>query len=149
MAGSASGGYGYALLHAAQTWRTEASAVLKPFGLTVPQFLVTMALYRQARHGWPPLAQGDVAARLGMDANTASQIVTGLERRGLIVRERHFEDARIRVLSLTPGGLATAKSASAAARGFNDRYFGVLSEAQLVALDQILETLSTQSTGRS
>ena len=41
------GGLGYTLLHAAQTWRTEASAVLKPHGLTVPQFLIVMALFRQ------------------------------------------------------------------------------------------------------
>ena len=149
MAESTGGGFGYTLLHAAQTWRTEASAVLKPYGLTVPQFLVVMALFRQARHGWAPLTQSEVADRLGMDANTTSQIVRGLERRGILQRTPHPNDARARALALTEAGLDAARDASAAARQFNDRYFAVISPDQLAALGQTLETLSTESEKRS
>ncbi|HEY1531029.1 MAG TPA: MarR family transcriptional regulator [Galbitalea sp.] len=149
MAQSTGGGFGYALMHAAQTWRTEATAVLKPHGLTVPQFLVVMALYRQARHDWSPLRQSEVATRLGMDANTTSQVVRGLERRGILTRQPHPEDARARVLTLTPAGLETAKAASAHARVLNDTYFSAISADQLASLGQILDTLSTASEGRS
>ena len=120
---SGGGGFGYALLHAAQTWRTEATAVLKPHGLTVPQFLVVMALFRQARHDWAPLTQTEVAVRLGMDANTTSQIVRGLERRGIVQRTQHPSDARAWQLTLTGAGLESAPAASTDARGFNDTYF--------------------------
>jgi MarR family transcriptional regulator, organic hydroperoxide resistance regulator len=149
MAESTGGGFGYTLLHAAQTWRTEATAVLKPYGLTVPQFLVVMALFRQARHGWASLSQSEVAERLGMDANTTSQISRGLERRGILQRSAHASDARARALSLTDAGLEVARDASAAARRFNDTYFSVISPDQLAALGQSLETLSTESKGRS
>jgi DNA-binding MarR family transcriptional regulator len=146
---SPGGGFGYALLHAAQTWRTEATAVLKPHGFTVPQFLVVMALYRQARHDWDALTQTEVATRLGMDANTASQIVRGLERRDILRRTRHPGDARAMALTLTPTGLDRARTASEEARHLNDSYFSVLSADQLAALGQTLETLSTESEKRS
>jgi DNA-binding MarR family transcriptional regulator len=149
MAESTGGGYGYALLHAAQTWRTEATRALKPHGLTVPQFLVVMAVYRQARHAWEPLTQAEVATRLGMDANTASQIARGLERRGILRRTAHPGDARARALTLTDSGLATAGAASVDARTLNDLYFSVISDRQLSALGRTLDILSTESEGRS
>jgi DNA-binding MarR family transcriptional regulator len=149
MAQSTGGGFGYTLMHAAQTWRTEATAVLKPHGLTVPQFLVVMALYRQARHDWAPLTQTEIAARLGMDANTTSQIVRGLERRGILQRSRHPADARAMALALTAAGQDTARNASADARQLNDTYFSVISAEQLAALGRTLETLSTESENRA
>jgi DNA-binding MarR family transcriptional regulator len=149
MAESTGGGFGYALLHAAQTWRTEASRVLKPHGLTVPQFLVVMALFRQARHEEAPLTQTEIAARLGMDANTTSQVVRGLERHGILQRSAHPDDARARALALTTRGLATARMASADARRLNDIYFSVISADQLAHLGRTLEILSTESEKRS
>jgi DNA-binding MarR family transcriptional regulator len=146
---STGGGFGYALMHAAQTWRTEATIVLQPFELTVPQFLVVMALFRQARHDWPALKQTDVAVRLGMDANTASQIVRGLERRGLMNRPANPDDSRARALALTPAGLDRATAASAAVRAMNDTYFAVIPAEQLALLGDILEKLSTESENRS
>jgi DNA-binding MarR family transcriptional regulator len=149
MAQSTGGGFGYALIHAAQTWRTEVAEVLKPHGLTVPQFLVVMELFRRARHDWSPLRQAEVSARLGMDANTTSQVVRGLERRALLVRNRHPDDGRARALTLTPAGMERAREASADARAHNDTYFGVLDASQLTALDHILTTLSRESEKRS
>jgi DNA-binding MarR family transcriptional regulator len=149
MAQSTAGGFGYALLHAAQLWRTEAAAALRPFELTVPQFLVVMQLYRRARHEGSPLTQAEVAAQLGMDANTASQIVRALERRGLVDRQPHPDDARARALALTLAGLERARDASARAREMNDLFFGVVSDDDQRALERILTTLSTESENRS
>jgi DNA-binding MarR family transcriptional regulator len=149
MAASNGGGFGYALVHAAQAWRTEATDVLKPHGLTVPQFLVVMALYRQARHDWSAMTQAEVGLRLGMDANTTSQVVRGLERRQILTRERHPDDARAVALALTGAGVEQARLASASARAHNDRFFSVLSADQLAALGEALETLSTESEKRS
>jgi DNA-binding MarR family transcriptional regulator len=146
---STGGGFGYSLMHAAQTWRTEATAVLAPWQLTVPQFLVVMALFRQARHDWPPLKQAEVAVRLGMDANTTSQVVRGLEARGILARSTNPDDARARALALTAGGLERATTASAAVRAMNDRYFAVIPVDQRRLLGDILETLSTESERRS
>jgi DNA-binding MarR family transcriptional regulator len=149
MAASTGGGYGFTLLKAAQVWRTEASEVLREHGLTVPQFLVVMALYRQARHGWDPLTQSEVALRLGMDANTTSQVVRNLERRGLLTRSPHPDDARARALALTPQGVDRGRDASASARALNDVFFSVVAPEQLQALGDILETLTTASEARA
>jgi DNA-binding MarR family transcriptional regulator len=146
---STGGGFGYSLMHAAQTWRTEATAVLQPWKLTVPQFLVVMALYRQARHHWPPLKQSEISVRLGMDANTTSQVVRGLEARSLLARSLNPDDARARALTLTADGLERAATASAAVRAMNDRYFAVIPVEQRELLGNILETLSTESERRS
>jgi DNA-binding MarR family transcriptional regulator len=149
MAQSTGGGFGFALTHAAQTWRAEAAEVLKPHALTVPQFLVLVALFRQSRHGWAPLTQVEISTRLDMDANTTSQIVRGLERRELLLRQPHPGDARARALTLTESGERLARVASADARAHNDRYFGVLTADQLAALDHILKILTTESEKRS
>ena len=149
MAASTGGGYGFTLLKAAQAWRTEASDVLREHELTVPQFLVVMALYRQARHGWDPLTQSEVATRLGMDANTTSQIVRVLERRGLLTRTPHPDDARARALALTPDGIERGRGASASARALNDLFFSAVAPEQLSTLGDILETLTIASEARS
>lgn len=143
------GGFGYALMHTAQTWRAEASEVLRPHGLTVPQFLVLMQLYRRARHDSPAISQAELGAELAMDANTTSQIVRGLEARELLTRGIHPTDARARALTLTPVGLETSREASADARAHNDRYFGVLTTEQLDSLSHLLTILSTESENRS
>ncbi|HEX3679317.1 MAG TPA: MarR family transcriptional regulator [Galbitalea sp.] len=149
MVQSSGGGFGYTLLHAAQVWRTEASAALAPHELTVPQFLLVMALYRQHRHAWLPLTQAEVALRLGMDANTTSQIARGLEARGLIARSPHPDDARARALSLTPAGVDRAMAASVAAHAFNDLFFSPITVAQQELLAAILESLTEASEKRS
>jgi DNA-binding MarR family transcriptional regulator len=149
MAVISGGGYGFTLLKAAQVWRTEASVVLREHELTVPQFLVVMALYRQARHGWGPLTQNEVAVRLGMDANTTSQIVRTLERRGLLTRTPHPDDARARALALTPQGIDRGRDASASARALNDLFFSAVAPDQLQSLGDILDTLITASEARA
>ena len=149
MAAPTGGGYGFTLLKAAQAWRTEASEVLRAHELTVPQFLVVMALYRQARHDWDPLTQSEVATRLGMDANTTSQIVRALERRGLLTRTPHPDDARARALALTPNGIERGRVASADARALNELFFSAVAPEQLQDLGDILDTLTTASEARS
>jgi DNA-binding MarR family transcriptional regulator len=149
MAQLSGGGLGYALVKAGQVWRTEAAAALRPWQLTVPQFFVMMALYRQQRHGWAPLGQSDVAARLDMDANTLSQVVRVLERRDLVLRTAHPRDLRIRSLTLTASGVSHSREASAAARALNDVFFSVVAPEQLDLLGDILSTLAAESENRA
>lgn len=150
MAGaSTGGGLGYTLMKAAQVWRTEVGIALRSSELTVPQFFVLMALYRPARHGWAAPRQSEIGVQLGMDANTTSQIVRGLERRGLLTRLPHPIDRRARALALTEIGFELARDASGVARRINDLFFGAIAPDQQAALTEILETLTTQSEERS
>ena len=149
MQASTGGGYGYTLMKAAQVWRTEVGAALRPHGITVPQFFVLMALYRQHRHAWPALTQTAVATAQGMDANTASQIFRVLERNGLVRRTTHPDDARAKALELTALGVERAVAASAAARAINDVFFSVVDERDQRALAATLEILTTGSEHRA
>jgi MarR family transcriptional regulator, organic hydroperoxide resistance regulator len=149
VAGSTGGGFGFLLIKAAQSWRTEAGIALRPHELTVPQFLVLMALYRQARHNWECLTQVEVATTQGMDANTISQIVRALERRGLITRDRHAGDGRAIALALTDAGLERSRDASADVRAVNDVFFSGVSPDRRAELSDILTTLISKSEQRS
>lgn len=146
---STGGGFAYDLLKTTQAWRAEAGAALQPYALTVPQFLVLVELYRPARLGRSPFQQSEVATRLGMDSNTTSQIVRGLEARGVLTRHPHPVDRRARSLELTEAGLELAKASSAAARATNDIFFGQVSDDDQQALSRMLTTLTARSLERT
>lgn len=125
------GGLGHALLDAAAAWRAELADALAPLGVTPPQFLVLAALLHRHSRNRPPLIQRDLAERTGMDVNTVSQVVRGLEGRGLVERARHPEDTRAVVLGLTPAGLDLSREAAREARALNRRYFAGVDAAHL------------------
>lgn len=55
-----------------------------------------------------PLPQPDLGSRLHLEKSTVSRLVSGLERRGLVRRERHPDNRRMWLLRLTPAGSAAA-----------------------------------------
>jgi DNA-binding MarR family transcriptional regulator len=117
------GGLGFALAHAAQVWRGELNDVLAELSVTAPQFFVLAALLhlRGRERGAP--TQREIGERTGTDANTTSQIVRGIERRGLIRREAHARDSRAFALTLTDEGLALAQECTRRARALNETFF--------------------------
>lgn len=127
------GGLGYALMQAASAWRSELAAALGPVRVTAPQFFVISALLHAHTHGRPKPTQKELADRTGIDVNTTSQIIRGLERRGIITREPHPRDSRALVLGLTATGLELAKHCTSEARALNRRYFASIDPKPLLA----------------
>ncbi len=82
-------------------WRREVAAVLRPLGLTHPQFVVPAGTGWLGRHGSPPSRRGP-AGHTGMDAMTASQVARTLETKKPIIREGDPRDTRIKRLRVTP-----------------------------------------------
>jgi DNA-binding MarR family transcriptional regulator len=117
------GGLGFALAHAAQVWRARLGDELADLSVTAPQFLVLSALLYLETRGRDAPTQREIGERTGTDPNTTSQIVRGIERRGLVRREPHARDSRALALSLTPAGLALARECTARARALNDSFF--------------------------
>ena len=68
-------------------------------GLTSSQFGVLEALLHLG-----PLCQGDLAAKLLRTGASTTSVVEGLERRGLLVRQRTEEDKRFVRVALTGKG---------------------------------------------
>ncbi len=117
------GGLGFALMQAANAWRSELAAALAPMSVTPPQFFVLAALLHMNNRNREAPTQKELADRTGIDVNTASQVIRGLERRGIVRRHPHPHDSRAVALSLTEAGLGLARQCTAEARSLNRRYF--------------------------
>ncbi|MFC7290169.1 MarR family winged helix-turn-helix transcriptional regulator [Hirschia litorea] len=71
---------------------------LAPIGVTYAEFRLVGLLFEEAQ-GVP---QKVLAARLGLDASGISVTLKALEKKGIVVRERDKDDARILRVKCTP-----------------------------------------------
>ena len=136
---------GYHLLLAAQAWRRELGARLRPLELTPTQFDTIGAL------GWlsrsiPDPTQQQVADFAGMDRMMLSRLVAGLERRGILIRLADPDDARLKRLRLTVQGRELVTRASAMARAVDAELFDADLREELRAIVERADsqTLSPQ-----
>lgn len=72
---------------------------LKPFGLSLTEWRVCVALHHRAHQ-----RLSELASHTSTEASTLSRVIDGLLQRGLLVRDRAEEDARALSLSLTASG---------------------------------------------
>jgi len=80
-------------------------AHLRPFGLSVPQGLLFGLIADRALAGTVPL-QKDLEAEMRLVTSSITNLVQGLERKGLIFRTEAADDARAKELHLTDRGWA-------------------------------------------
>ncbi|HSO96420.1 MAG TPA: MarR family transcriptional regulator [Acidimicrobiia bacterium] len=80
--------------------RGHATELAADFDLS---FLQVRALWRLERQ---PLPTGALAEQLGLDSSNVTSVVDGLEARGLVARQAHVEDRRVKLLVLTDEGRA-------------------------------------------
>lgn len=75
--------------------------LLKPYGLTHPQYLVLLALWEHA-----PRSVKSLTELLCAEAATLSPLLKRLEALGYVTRERNRSDERVVVVDLTDSGRA-------------------------------------------
>lgn len=73
--------------------------LLAPWGLTYPQYLVLIELWRKG-----PLSVRELGDDLALDSGTLSPLLRRMERSELLTRTRDAADGRIVTVSLTPRG---------------------------------------------
>lgn len=73
--------------------------LLKPLGLTYPQYLVMLVLWESA-----PLAVGEIGSRVLLDSGTLTPLLKRLESAGLVERRRDANDERRVNIDLTAAG---------------------------------------------
>lgn len=129
-------------MQAANAWRAELAIALAPVDMTPPQFFVVSALLHTQTHGRPGPTQKELADRTGIDVNTTSQVLRGLERREIVHRAPHPTDSRAITLSLTETGLALARLCTREARALNRRYFAGVDGEELLAIFKQLTSAS-------
>ncbi|MBN1836771.1 MAG: MarR family transcriptional regulator, partial [Spirochaetales bacterium] len=90
--------------------------LLRPLGVTYPQYLVLLVLWEEQRMGVAALAE-----RLHLDTGTVSPLLKRMERAGLVTRRRSAADERSVEVSLTAKGRALEKRAAGIPAALLDR----------------------------
>lgn len=102
-------------------------------GLLLAHFSVLTTL-----RDFGPLAQHDIAARLGINRSHLVGYVDELERRDAVRRQRDPADRRRQVVSLTPSGEALLAQLQGPIDQAQDRFLAVLSDQQRATLMGLL-----------
>jgi MarR family transcriptional regulator, organic hydroperoxide resistance regulator len=81
-------------------WQRELNGLLKPYGLTQPQFAVLACCAWMTREA-DAVPQTKLVETLGLDKMHVSQVVRRLEDVGLLLRQGSGEDRRVKQLSVS------------------------------------------------
>ncbi|MFG3601056.1 MarR family winged helix-turn-helix transcriptional regulator [Micromonospora chersina] len=91
------------------------------------------------RHG--PLRLSVLAEHLGIAPRSATEVVDGLEERGLVARQPDPADRRATLVALTDEGTRVSAAVRAARAAEAERFFGELSDSDRADLARVLRTL--------
>jgi DNA-binding MarR family transcriptional regulator len=80
----------FALYSAARATTQAYRALLQPWGLTYPQYLVLVTLWVEGTQ-----SVRDLGEQMQLDSGTLSPLLARMERDGLVARERSGVDARV------------------------------------------------------
>lgn len=91
----------FSLYSAARATTQAYRALLAPWGLTYPQYLVLAILWHEGEQ-----TIGSLGDAMQLDSGTLSPLVRRLEQAGHVVRARRADDERVVTVELTPEGRA-------------------------------------------
>jgi MarR family transcriptional regulator, organic hydroperoxide resistance regulator len=130
---------GFLLWHISTSWRSSVETALKSFDLTHPQFVVLASTGWLTRNG-ELATQAAIGKLAGVDPNTASKILKGLEQKKLIERVQST-DARAKYPKLTSKGQAILTHALPEVEKQDAEFFNSLSKKELQQLVQLFQKL--------
>jgi DNA-binding MarR family transcriptional regulator len=117
---------GFALWQVATIWQRGVRAALAEVGLTHAQFVLLVSaawLQASAQVTNEPVTQARVSDHAKTDAVMTSEVLRTLERKALLRRLPHPNDARARQIVLTPAGKKLAKQAVALVEAVDQSFF--------------------------
>jgi DNA-binding MarR family transcriptional regulator len=132
-------------LHAA-LWamRTHSTKALAQAGMTPSQAGVVWWL-----HEYKALSLARLAELQGGSPANLTGIVTRLEREGLVVREPHATDNRVKIIRLTPEGVARTRQARKAIEAATGELFADASPQDLATVLRILTQVKRRAEGEN
>jgi len=131
---------GYLLWHVSLAWRRLIEETLKPLNLTHPQFVVLTTTAWLMRNG-ESITQIDISKASGLDPNTTSQVLRGLELKNFIKRTR-FLNERSKNPELTDLGSKTLAQALPAVEKADAKFFKSLISNEMSSLVTIFHKLT-------
>lgn len=132
---------GFLLWRVSTLWRRAIETVLKPLGLTHPQFVVLATTGWLTRKG-EKASQAEIGREAALDPNTTSQILRGLQAKGLIERLQTSNE-RSKYPVLTPAGTKSLAKAMPAVESADAVFFASVD----LKKSKILQTLQTLARG--
>ncbi|MFE2431118.1 MarR family winged helix-turn-helix transcriptional regulator [Streptomyces sp. NPDC059373] len=123
----------YAVKQVELAARAHMDELLKPVGITALQYTALTVLRR--RDG---LSSAQLARNSFVTAQSMADMVTGLERRGLISRRRDPDNRRVLLISLTDAGHELLASYDAAMDTLEQRMLGGLNPRERTDLEDYL-----------
>lgn len=117
---------GFLLWRASTLWRRTLEKKLKSFDLTHPQFVILATTAWLTKDG-NEASQADISRQAGLDPNTTSQILRGLEKKALIQRHNTFNE-RNKHPTLTAKGSKILSQALPAVEKEDAEFFGKLKQ---------------------
>lgn len=112
---------GFLLWRVSTLWRRAIEDVLKPLGLTHPQFVILATTGWLTRTG-KRASQAEIGRQAALDPNTTSQILRSLQAKGLIDRA-YITDERSKNPTLTAAGAKSLAKAMPAVENADAAFF--------------------------
>jgi DNA-binding MarR family transcriptional regulator len=126
------------VLFAAHRIRNAADAGLRDCGLSLPGYKLMCALENSDR------SMREISDVLHVSPRTVTDMIDGLEARGLVARCPHPADRRVTLLRLTPEGRDQLLAAAARADEAHNAAVGGLSEHEQQTLRRLLARIAPE-----
>lgn len=127
---------GYLLKHVQLRYFELAATALAPAGISGREAAVLRAV-----DGPEPLAQGEIARKMGVDRTTMVALIDDLQARGLVRRRQDPDDRRRNVVELTDAGQDVTREAAQAAEQAERAFLSPLSAGEAHQFKQTLRAL--------
>jgi DNA-binding MarR family transcriptional regulator len=124
-----------AIIYAAHRVRTAADAALREHGLSLSGLKLLKAL------GDGDCSMREISQALHVSPRTITDMIDGLEARGLVARCPHPSDRRVTLLHLTEAGAGELARASTAAERVAAAAVGALDQDEQQVLRSLLERI--------
>jgi MarR family transcriptional regulator for hemolysin len=128
-----------ALQNAARGWRWAVDRRLKDLGMSQASWLA-IAVAARAK---TPLAQIELAQRVGVEGATMVATLDRLERAGLVLRTVSPTDRRVKLVQVTPAGMKLYEKVRAEADTVRRRLLRGVDPKLLLAATELLEGLQS------
>jgi DNA-binding MarR family transcriptional regulator len=123
----------------ARELRHQARETLEPWRITPSQFRALGVLTQQG-----VIRLSELAEHLRIAPRSTTEVVDGLQERGLVERRPDPDDRRATLVALTEQGISLGASLRAARNADGERFFSALSSADRSDLARILRTLTAR-----
>lgn len=132
---------GYLLWRISTKWRDSIENVLKPLNLTHPQFVIlaTLAWLTKDQN---KISQVTVGKMAGLDPNTTSQILRGLEKKKFIRRTQSVDERSKNPIITSVGNIILSEALPLVEQADKD-FFSLLKDDEVNSMVKFFQKLTT------